>query len=238
VSRGGEPLAVPALERRVDQGSRQAAERVAAVGRELRVARVGSGLSIESVASSTGISSSEISRIERGAAPRVPLAVLVQLAASVGLDLAVKSFPAGDPLRDAAQTRLVAWFGRGLHPTLRWATEVPLPIAGDRRAWDGFVAGVGWRFGVEAETQPVDEQALLRKLALKERDGRVDGVILLVPDTHRSRTFLRASSPMLAARFPANRRAVLRALARGERPDGSAVVVADSRLRWDGRPSR
>ncbi len=50
----------------------------------------------------------------------------------------------------------------------------PLPIPGDRRAWDALVASGGRRAGCEAETHLGDIQALERKLALKLRDGAVD----------------------------------------------------------------
>ncbi len=66
-------------------------------------------------------------------------------------------------------------FRAGLHRSLAWSVEVPLPIPGDRRAWDGVIQGPGWRYGVEAETAPRDSQSLARRLSLKQRDGARDG---------------------------------------------------------------
>src|SRR5262245_36496428 len=99
---------------------------------------------------------------------------LFRFAAVVGLDLTLRAYPGPAAIRDASQVAMLSDFAGPLHPTVRWAVEVPLPIAGDQRAWDGFVAGVGWRYGVEAESLPRDGQALIRRLALKARDGDVD----------------------------------------------------------------
>lgn len=117
--------------------------------------------------------------------------LLARACAVVGLELAVKAYRGGDPIRDAAHVALLRDFQAALHPSVQWATEVPLPVAGDQRAWDGLIHGTGWHYGVEAETAPRDGQATLRRLALKERDGQVDGDLLVVRDTHQSRAFLR-----------------------------------------------
>ena len=67
--------------------------------------------------------------------------------------------------------------------TLRWRTEVPLLIPGDLRAWDATIVGPGFGVGVEAETRLRDLQAAARRTNLKQRDGELDHVILLVADT-------------------------------------------------------
>ena len=133
------------------------------------------------------------------------------------------------PIRDAPQMSLLSDFTRELAASVRWDTEVPLPIAGDPRAWDGLIRGAGWRFGVEAESSPRDGQALVRRLQLKQRDGEVDGVILLVRDTRQTRLFLSAAEPELAAFLPLGSRQVLGALRRGERPSDNGIVVVPRR---------
>ena len=218
-----------ARERPVDRGSRLASQAIIRLGTEIRLARVGAGLSVDAVAAAVGISNAEVSRIERGLSPRVPAISLGRLAGAVGLDVALKAFPGGDPLRDAGQQALIASFGRLLHPSLRWATEVPLPISGDARAWDGLVAGLSWRHGVEAEMQPGDEQALLRRLRLKERDGQVDGVLLVLPNTRRVKAFLRAAGGELRAMFPVPGPVATTRLAAGDDPGGSSVLVLPGR---------
>jgi hypothetical protein len=143
----------------------------------------------------------------------------------LGIDLSLRTFPAGDPIRDAAQLVLLAKL-RGLLPDgPRWRTEVPLAIPGDLRAWDAMIEGRGWRVAVEAETRLRDVQALLRRLALKQRDDGQEVVILLVADTRHNRHVLRLAEPDLAAAFPTSGRAVLEALSKGEAPRASGIVL-------------
>ena len=145
------------------------------------------------------------------------------LGSVVGLDVRLKAYPGGDPIRDAGQARLLERLRRELHPSLRWRTEVPLPIPGDLRAWDAVIQGAGWRLAVEAETVLADIQALERKLTLKQRDGGVDHVLLLVADTPRNRR-ARASAPASLAALTGNPRDVLAALRAGRDPGTSALI--------------
>jgi len=115
-----------------------------------------------------------------------------------------------------------------LHPTLRWSTEVPLPIPGDLRRWDGVVGGDAWRCGVEAETAPRDWQALAGRIEIKRRDGEVDGVVLVLPETRRAREFLQAAAGFVPSVFPVPARQVLSRLGEGHDPGGSGIVVLRS----------
>ena len=209
----------------MDRAARLGHTSLRRLGEELRLARVSRGLSLAQVAAATGISAAEVSRIERAGSPKVPYIVISRLCGAVGLELVSKTYPAGQPIRDVGHTALLADFARLLHPSLGWDLEVPLPIAGDQRAWDGLIRGAGWRFAAEAETAPRDGQALIRRLHLKLRDGDVDGVLLLVRDTRTTRLFLEASEPQLRAMFPMSTRTVLGALRRGAPPPGNGVVV-------------
>jgi transcriptional regulator with XRE-family HTH domain len=134
-------------ERPADRGARTAQTALARLGGELRETRIDRGLSLEQVATAAGISKAELSRIERSLSPRVPLLTLCRCAAVVGLDLAVRAYPGATPLRDAAHARLLGVFRRLLHPSLRWASEVPLPLPGDQRAWDGWSSARGGALG-------------------------------------------------------------------------------------------
>jgi hypothetical protein len=156
--------------------------------------------------------------------PFPDLAFLGSYCAVVGLDLTLRAYPAGDPLRDRAQLALLERLRARLHPSLGWATEVPLPIEGDLRAWDAVVQGRGWRRPVEAETVLDDLQALERRLSLKRRDGGVDHVILLVADTTRNRRALRAAPAALGS-LPLRTREILAALAVGDEPGPSGSVI-------------
>ena len=72
---------------------------------------------------------------------------------------------------------------------------------------------------------PRDGQALARRLMLKQRDGSVAGVILLLPKTRRSRTFLTSAGPALRADFPLRGELILDRLGDGLAPGGSGIVV-------------
>ena len=148
--------------------------------------------------------------------------------AVVGLDLAIRVYPVGDPIRDRAQLALLERFRRRLHPTVRWRTEVPLPLPGDLRAWDGEAMGrtaYPWRIRVEAETRLADGQALTRRLGLKIRDDPGGHVVLVVSDTRANRLALATIRVGSMELLPLGTREILAALAAGREPRGSGIVV-------------
>jgi transcriptional regulator with XRE-family HTH domain len=212
-------------EKAIDRGTRRGREGLVLIGRELRAARVDRGLTQAEVGTALGLSAAEVSRMERALAPSARLLSLSQFAAVVGLDLSIRTYAGGEPIRDAGQALLVARLRTNLHRSLGWRSEVPLPHAGDPRAWDGMIKGPGWRFGVEAESAPHDGQALGRRIELKRRDGMVDGVILLLPATRRTREFLEAALPVLGPNFPVPGKRAVELLRAGASPGGSAIVV-------------
>jgi transcriptional regulator with XRE-family HTH domain len=222
---------VATLERPVDRGTRLGRAALARIGAELRDARIARGLSLARAADAAGISASELSRIERGLSQRVPLLTLTRCAAVVGLDLNVRLFAGGHPLRDASQITLLGELRVQLHVSLVWATEVPMPTHGDQRAWDATIRGRGWTFGVEAETAPRDLQAVARRVHLKLRDSGFEGVILLVRDTRRVRELLHAEAAALGEVFPVSSRRALAALRAGIQPPGNAIILLPVRIR-------
>ena len=149
------------------------------------------------------------------------------MGAALGFELSLRFFAAGDPVRDAGHRAVLARLRGTCHPSLRLRTEVPLPRVGDQRAWDAMIDGFRppIRCGVEAETRPTDEQALTRKLALKRRDGGVDRLILLLPDTRHNRAFIRSASAGLGAEFPIAGRRAVELLRAGVDPGGDAIVM-------------
>jgi transcriptional regulator with XRE-family HTH domain len=203
----------------------RATESLRSLGREIRLARRSLGLSLKDVGAAVGVSGSTVSRIERALAPSVAARLLNGLCAAVGLELSMKAFPGGRPIRDAEHAAVLERLRTRLHSSLRWRTEVPLPIRGDLRGWDAMVSGPSWRYGVEAERNPIDGQAMLRRLHLKQRDGLVDGVILLLPDTRQARHFRRTFAAELAAGMPVPGRVALQRLGAGHDPAGSALIV-------------
>jgi hypothetical protein len=150
---------------------------------------------------------------------------LATIAGIVGLDLTLRAYAGGSPLRDRAHGALLQAFRARLHRDLGWGTEVPLPGLREQRAWDAFVRGPGWRYGVEAETHPTDAQALGRRLELKRRDGLVDGVLLVLPATTHVRLFIRAAGDLLRHAFPVSGRRALELLGAGVDPGGGAIIV-------------
>jgi len=212
-------------ERRTDRGRRLARLALATIGEEFREARLAAGLTQRQVADAVGISHTELSRIERGLAVWVAYETLVTIASILGLDLPLRAFPAGGPVRDRAQLNLLAKFRATLPAGLTWRTEVPLRIERDLRAWDAVVGGPGWNLPVDAETRLRDVQLLARREALKLRDDGTETMVLLVADTRNNRQVLRLAKPDLIADFPLPGRAALSMLASGQRPTGSAIVV-------------
>ena len=198
------------------------------LGEEHRNARVAAGLSLRDNAAASGSSRSQLCRFERGEIDRASITEMGAWFAVLGLDLVVKAYPAGDPIRDRAQLALLERLRGRLHPSLRWRTEVPLPIQGDLRAWDAEVRGrqpAPWRARIEAETKLVDGQALERRLSLKDRDDPAGHLILLVSDTRANRAGLRAIGVGVRELLPLETRPILSALGAGRDPGGSGIVI-------------
>jgi transcriptional regulator with XRE-family HTH domain len=197
-------------------------------GEEHRTARINAGLSLRACADASGASHQQLIRFEHGTLRRVTVEEMGAWFAVVGLDLSIRTYPAGDPIRDRAQLALLERLRRRLHPGLRWRTEVPLPIEGDLRAWDGEIRPpppARWRARVEAETRIGDGQALTRKLALKLRDDPDGHLVLLVAETRANRQALASLSPGLQAMLPGGTRAILTALGAGREPPGSGILI-------------
>ena len=214
---------MPTREGPVARATRIATEDLRRVLTELAGAQRSAGLSDEDVARACRMSRWTVARIVQGRR-RASVIELAAIAATVGRDIRLRLYPGGDPIRDVGQQRLLARFRARLHPELTMRTEVPLPIVADLRAWDAVVRGAGWHRPAEAETVLDDIQALERRLALKIRDGAVDGVILIVADTPRNRRAL-ASAPGSFNAFDRNARRVLSDLAEGRDPGGSSLLL-------------
>ena len=210
-------------ERPTDRARRLTVDQLRALGREVHLARIGAGLSLREVAAAH-VSHTEVWRIERASSPAVRVATLGRIAGIVGLALSVRVFLDGDPIRDAAHVQLLTRLHARIHPDLRWRTEVPLPLPGDRRAWDATIAGRVFLVGVEAETRIRDAQAVVRRLNLKQRDGDLDRVVLLVAATRANRQAVRLVMDDLAPFAIASRDALL-ALREARDPGGNAVII-------------
>jgi transcriptional regulator with XRE-family HTH domain len=212
-------------ERRTDRGARVAVVLHRKLGQELRALRRQAGLSQRWLAAQVEVDHSVISRIEAGAGMATSLDLYARLFAVLGGKLSVKVYPEADPMRDEAHLRLIERLIRLLHAVIRVRREVPLGVPNDLRAWDLLLTAGGRRAAVEAEMVLDDLQALERKIALKQQDGEIEVVILLIADTKRNRRILAAHREALRARFPLDTRAALAVLRTGQIPSASAIIV-------------
>lgn len=65
----------------------------------------------------------------------------------------------------------------------------------------------------------------MRRLQLKRRDGGVDGVLLVLPDTRTARAFVRAAEPTLRGFFSIPGYRAIELLQAGADPGGNAIVI-------------
>lgn len=227
---------VATIEHLLDRGRRIALRDRLGVGSEIRAGRIARGVTMAELARRARMSTSQVSRIERGEQPSVSVDQLARLGALVGLDIRVRAYPGADPVLDAAQLTVLSRLRSLLPPDTVMRMEVPLPIPGDQRAWDAVILGLvsGATTEVEAtmlalpvdvETRIHDLQAQTRRVILKVRDSGSEHVLLVLADTHHNRDVLRAASGLVRADFPISPRCALAALRRGEYPGGSAIVL-------------
>lgn len=218
---------MPSREGADAQAAREARERVDRVVGEIRRARIDTGITQEALARRVAVSRARLGRIERHTELEVPAHLLVRMARVVGLDLPLRTYPGPDPTLDAPQRRLLQRLALVLGTGWRYSTEVPLPIVGDKRAWDSVWTHRKTRLViyVEAETRVGDIQALLRRLGLKRRDGEATRMMLVVADTRHNRAVVRAAAAELAATFPADVRDALAALREGRDPAADVLLL-------------
>jgi transcriptional regulator with XRE-family HTH domain len=221
---------VPVRHRAAQRGARRGRGELDRLLREVEDARVSAGLSYAALARALGLSGAHVARILRHETDDVGVVRVAELLAVVGLELAARAHPQATPVRDAGSLALIDRFRNLLPPVCTCRTEVPvieLAAAGyvDLRAWDLAIDGPGWRARLEAETRLGDVQSVQRRIALKQRDGNVDVVILLVADTRHNREVLRAARVRLGEQFPVPQRRALRRLRRGESPGGNALIL-------------
>ncbi len=216
---------MPARDDPARHGRRRAQGAIADIASELLEARLDAGISQASAGRAAGMSHAQFGRIERGRLSALTVDQASRAAADVGLKLSVRLYPDGDPARDAAQLALLERLRQRLPQGTTWRTEVPLPIAADRRAWDAVATLGPSRLACEAETRIRDVQALERRLALKQRDGEVSVLVLVVADTQANRTALHLHREQLRQRFPLDSRQILATLRSGHLPTVSGIVV-------------
>lgn len=212
---------MPSRIRAVDEAGRRIGRQLRHVLDDAHEARLAAGLSQQRVALAIGCSRPALSRLERSLGP-TDLAELARYGAAVGLEISIRAFPAGEPIRDLGQIRLIERFFQRLHPS--WRRSIEVPVGGHGQAWDAVAWKANARVAVEAITRFRDIQAqsrpILRKLALDP----VDALVLLVAETVPNRRALDAAADLLSQDFPLGTRAVMAALAAGEAPAANGIV--------------
>lgn len=216
---------MPARRRAIEVAAARGREAVTTVGRELGEAVSSLGITYADVGRDVGLSGWQVGRVVRGQAPDLTMVQASELLAAVGLEMSVRSYPAGQPLRDVGHLALLERLRKAVHPSLRWRTEVPVGGLGDLRAWDAVVSGPTWRIGIEAETRLRDYQALQRRIALKQRDGSMGIVLLLVANTRHNRSAIRLLGQATTSSFPLPGHRALQFLAAGANPEASSLVL-------------
>jgi transcriptional regulator with XRE-family HTH domain len=209
-------------------GTRRGMRALALIGEEFRERRTALGLSQVAVASAASIARSRYTRIEAGRIEHLSIVEAARIASVLGLDLSVRLYPGGQPLRDGAHAERLNRIWQRVRSPLRFRTEValpPRPDAPEQRAWDAEIRGRGERTAIELEMRLRDGQAVERRIGLKLRDDRPDHFLLLIADTRHNRRVL-AAYPGLFADPPRLRPAVvLRALEAGSHPPTGLLFI-------------
>jgi transcriptional regulator with XRE-family HTH domain len=197
-------------------------------GRDLRVARVASGLTQRQLGSVAQVSQPMVSQAERGD-EHVSLAIRCRLAAACGHELGWRLYPvASVSLRDSGQLRLVQAIVAAA--SAGWGAQLEVPVApGDIRAADLILRSRAELLHVEVERSPVDIQAQLRSAQLKREAlaGQHELPVRLVmafPDTRGTRQRLAPFSALLERSLPITSRRIWHAVRHGESIGGDGIL--------------
>ena len=196
---------------------------------ELREARVTAGVGQSAVATALGTSQANYWRIEAGQVAAISVERLAEMASVLGLELSMGLHPIGETVRDKGQLALARRFESPLSPRWRVTSETLLPMPGDLRAWDKLLRlrdeVPPHLVGVDLETRIHDMQALVRRTRLRERDGQVDVILLVLSDSATNRRLVDELRTMLGPSYATSSRSLLGALRRGVRLGGSGVIL-------------
>lgn len=193
---------------------------------DIKATRIRAGLSQRDVGRSVEMSASQVGRFERGQLRDVTIEKVCRLSAAVGLEASLRLYPDGDPVRDAAQVRLLVRVHERIAVAVGWRTEVPLFGRDDARAWDAVADGTGCIDGFEAETRLNDIQATERRVMLKLRDdASIRHVFMVVADTRANRAALALGRETLRGNFPLDTREVLASFANGRCPGANGLII-------------
>lgn len=173
------------------------------------------------------MSQPQISRAEAGKLITLSVIDASRIAAAVGLDLSIRTYPGSRRPRDAPSLNRLRAFLANARPPLAFRLEVPLPSTGpypEQRAWDAVLEGDGAETAIELEARLYDFQAQTRRILLKQRDDPGKGLLLVVANTVANRRVLEEHGDMLARLSRLRTRDVVAALSAGKHPPTGIVL--------------
>lgn len=221
--------------RPADTGHQRADQLRAYLGRELRIARIGSGLTQQALGRLAGVSQEYVSQVERGVvAPS--LDVVCRLAAAAAHELSLKLYPTTHvPLRESGQLAMAELITAATDRS--WRTRIEVPI-GDGRAHDLVVDRPDEVAAIEIERSlsTLEAQArrgLAKRDELARRESRPVRFVLAVPDTRATRDLIREHADFFARVFPVPSRAVWNAVKRGHAIGGDGILFVRRPRRID-----
>jgi transcriptional regulator with XRE-family HTH domain len=212
-------------ERRMDRADRLMQRDLEEVGAELRRARLRAGLSLKTVAAAMGSTPSTVLRDEMARSAGLPPATLARHAAAVGLRARLRVFPEGAAIHDAGQVALIRDLRARIGHPEAWAFEVPIPIPGDRRAFDAVLTYPEGRIGLEFYTRLADAQAQLRQARLKQRDAGLERLVIVVRASSTNRRLLREGLAAVLEECPGGTRHTMASLAAARLPAANGVIL-------------
>jgi transcriptional regulator with XRE-family HTH domain len=197
-------------------------------GRELRIARVTSGLTQRQLAMRAGVSQATVAQAE-GGHTGLSLGIRCRLASAAGHELSLKLFPVSSvPLRDSGQLGIAMAISAAADPTWRCRFEVPTG-PGTKQAADVVLDRADEVLMIEIERGLVDFQAQwraaeLKRSSLANREARPVRLVLAVPDTRVMRDRLTENSEFTRRVLPIGSRAVWRGLRQGLPVGGDGLL--------------
>ena len=217
---------MPTCERRVDRGRARATSIVSRLVRELVDARRSLGMSQAELGRLVGWSQPDVSRFEHlQRLSTITFLDVGAVAAVLGKELGANLYLAGEPIRDSGHQALIGRFRSLVSEGWRVAAEVPLPLPGDRRAWDLLLRIPGQLVGIEAETRIRDIQELVRRIRERELEGGADIIVVVLAESAINRRLLPQLLESLGPMYGTSQRRLLKALRAGQPLPGSGVVL-------------
>lgn len=216
-------------ETRLERGRRRGKLLTTRAIGELRTARNVAGLTHAEVARAIGMDRSIVTRLEHGAFDDLGIVRLSEIASVLGYEVSLGLHPIGDPVRDKGQLACGRRFDALLSDRWRGTDETLLPGTGEQRAWDKLPrlvdAAPRYLVGVDIESRVWDVQAIVRRTRLRERDGQVDHILIVLADTAHNRRIADELRSGLGPDYQTGARSLLGSLRRGERLAGSGVLL-------------